>query len=102
LRAKADACHKHHDRDQRSHFNPHFHPQIFRRFAYRGIKNLLWRAKLANKPCRDRWQLQRIDPIAFQAAKRSRPFAVNRHHQHRQPAAVLASPRSIGLTHAAV
>jgi hypothetical protein len=65
-------------------------------------RNLLWRAKLADKPCRNRWQLQRINPIAFQAAKRPRAFTVNRHHQHHQAAAVLASPRWIGLTHAAV
>jgi hypothetical protein len=58
---------------------------------YRGFR-LLWRAKLANKPCRDRWQLQRINLIAFQAPKRARPFTVNRQHQHHQAAAVLASP----------
>ena len=65
--------------------------------GYRGFR-LLWRAKPADKPCRNRWQLQRINPIAFQAhmafsitaAERGRPFTVNQHHQ---AAAVLASLR---------
>jgi hypothetical protein len=35
---------------------------------------LPWRAKLAHKPCRNRWQLQRVNLIAFQAPKRARPF----------------------------
>jgi hypothetical protein len=60
--------------------------------SYRGFRSL-WRAKFADKPCRNRWQLQRINLITFQAPKRARPFAVNRHHQHHQAAAVLASPR---------
>jgi hypothetical protein len=55
----------------------------------RGFR-LLWRAKLADKPCRNRWQLHRINLIAFQAPKRARPFTVNQHHH---AAAVLASPR---------
>jgi hypothetical protein len=59
---------------------------------YRGFR-LLWRAKLADKPCRNPWQLQRINLIAFQAPKRAPPFTVNRYHQHHQAAAVLASPR---------
>jgi hypothetical protein len=46
-----------------------------------------------------RFTLERIDLIAFQAPKRARPFTVNQHHH---AAAVLASPRWIGLTHAAV
>jgi hypothetical protein len=54
---------------------------------------LPWRAKLAYKPCRNRWQLQRINLIAFQAPKRARPFTVNRQHRYHQAAAVLASPR---------
>jgi len=53
-------------------------------------RNLLWRAKLADKPCRNRWQLQWINPIAFPAAKRPRPRAVYRHHQDHQAAALLA------------
>jgi hypothetical protein len=59
--------------------------------SYRGFR-LLWRAKLADKPRRNRWQLQRINLIAFQAPKRAGPFTVNRQHQHHQAAAVLASP----------
>ena len=54
-------------------------------------RNLLWRAKLADKPRRSPWQLQRINLIAFPAAKRSRPFAV--FHEYRQGAAVLAPLR---------
>jgi hypothetical protein len=68
-------------------------------------RDLLWRAKFADEPRRSPWQLQRINLIAFQTAKRSRPLTVNRHHQHHQhhqATAVLASPRSIGLTHAAL
>jgi hypothetical protein len=65
-------------------------------------RNLLWRAKLADEPPLSPWQVQRINPIAFQAAKRPWPFTVNRHHQYHQAAAVLASPRSISLTHAPV
>jgi hypothetical protein len=60
--------------------------------SYRGFR-LLWRAKLADKPRRNRWQLQRINLIAFQAPKRARAFTVNRQHQHHQATAVLASPR---------
>jgi hypothetical protein len=60
--------------------------------SYRGFR-LSWRAKLAYKPCRNRWQLQRINLIAFQAPKRARPFTVNRRHQHHEAAAVLASRR---------
>jgi hypothetical protein len=59
--------------------------------GYRGFRSL-WRAKLADKPSPNQWQLQRINLIAFQAPKRARPFTVNRHHQHHQAAAVLASP----------
>jgi hypothetical protein len=59
-------------------------------------------AKLADKPCRNRWQLQRINLIAFQAPKRARRFTVIRHHQHHQAVAVLASPGWIGLTHALI
>jgi hypothetical protein len=59
---------------------------------YRAFR-LLWRAKLADKPCCNRWQLQRINLIAFQAPKRARPFTVNWHHQHQQAAAVPASLR---------
>jgi hypothetical protein len=91
-------CHKYHDRDrdQRSHFNPHF----TRRFStacmprYQGRRrlrppgscgtsvegkvvsprrNLLWRAKLADKPRHGPCQLQRINPIAFPAAERPAP-----------------------------
>jgi hypothetical protein len=40
--------------------------------------DLLWRAKLAGEPRRNPWQLQRIHPIAFQAAKRPWALAVNR------------------------
>jgi hypothetical protein len=65
-------------------------------------RNLLWRAKLADEPPLSPWQVQRINPIAFQAAKRPWPFTVDRHHQHHQAAAVLASPRSIRLTHAPI
>jgi hypothetical protein len=65
-------------------------------------RNLLWGAKFTDEPRRNRWQLQRINPIAFQAPKRAWPFTVNRHHQHHQAAAVHASPGWIGLTHAAV
>jgi hypothetical protein len=54
---------------------------------------LPWRAKLACKQCRNRWQLQRINLIAFQTPKRARPFTVNRQHQHHEAAAVLASRR---------
>jgi hypothetical protein len=64
--------------------------------------HLIWRAKLAYQPCRDPWQPQRIDPIAFQAAQRLRPLAVNRHHGHHQATAVLASPSCMGPNHAAV
>ena len=60
--------------------------------GYRGFR-LLWRAKLADKPRRNRWQLQRINLIAFQASKRAQAFTVNRQHQHYQAVAVLASPR---------
>jgi hypothetical protein len=60
--------------------------------SYRGFR-LPWRAKLACKPCRNRWQLERINLIAFQAPKRARPFTVNRQHQHHDAAAVLASRR---------
>jgi hypothetical protein len=64
---------------------------------------LLWRAKFADEPRRNRWQLQRINPIALKAPKRGWPLTVNRHHhQHHQAAAVLASPGWIGLTHAVV
>jgi hypothetical protein len=56
---------------------------------YRGFR-LLWRAKLTDKPCRNRWKLQRINLIAFQAPKRARPFTVNQHHH---ATAMLASPR---------
>jgi hypothetical protein len=59
-------------------------------------------AKLADKPCRNRWQLQRINLIAFQAPKRARRFTVIRHDQHHQAVAVLASPGWIGLTHALI
>jgi hypothetical protein len=41
---------------------------------------LLWRAKLAGEPRRSPWQLQRIYPIAFQAANRPWALTVNRHH----------------------
>jgi hypothetical protein len=61
-------------------------PQILRIFR------LLWRAKFADEPRRNRWQLQRINLIAFQAPKGAWPFTVNRHHQHHQAPAVLASP----------
>jgi hypothetical protein len=62
--------------------------------SYRGFR-LPWRAKLACKPRRNRWQLQRINLITFQAPKRARPFTVNRQHQHQhhEAAAVLASRR---------
>jgi hypothetical protein len=65
---------------------------------------LLWRTKLAGQPCCNRWQLQRINPIAFQAPKRARRFTVDREHQHHQAAAALASPgwKGLDLTHAAV
>src|SRR3981081_2513025 len=53
--------------------------------------------RLIRAPRRSPWQLLRIYLIAFQAAKHSRPLTVNRHHQHHQATAVLASPRSIGL-----
>jgi hypothetical protein len=56
----------------------------------RGRRNLLWRAKLADKPRRSPWLLQRINLIAFPAAKLPRPFAVYRHHPHHRGAAVLA------------
>jgi hypothetical protein len=56
---------------------------------HRGFR-LRWRAKLTDKPCRNRWKLQRINLIAFQAPKRAWPFTVNQHHH---AAAVLASPR---------
>jgi hypothetical protein len=59
---------------------------------YSGFR-LLRRAKLTGKPRRGRWQLHRVNPIAFPASKRSRPFTVNWHHQHHQGAAVLASLR---------
>ena len=59
---------------------------------YSGFR-LLWRAKLADKPRRSRWQLHRVNPIAFPASKRPRPFTVKRHHKHHQGAAVLASLR---------
>ena len=59
---------------------------------YSGFR-LLWRAKLAAKPRRSRWQLHRVNPIAFPASKRPRPFTVNWHHKHHQGAAVLASLR---------
>jgi hypothetical protein len=42
--------------------------------------DLLWRAKLAGEPRRSPWQLQRIYPIAFQAANRPWALPVNRHH----------------------
>jgi hypothetical protein len=51
-------------------------------------RNLLWRAKLAAEPRRSPWQLQRINLIAFPAAKRPGPFAVYRHHQHNRGATV--------------
>jgi hypothetical protein len=105
-------CHKYHDqaRDQSSHLTSpaDFRSLLTHAARVRGRKmvaprwNLPWRAKLADKPCRNRWQRQRINPIAFQAPKRARPFTVNRHHQHHQAAAVLASPRWIRLTHVAV
>jgi hypothetical protein len=63
---------------------------------------LLWRAKFADEPRRNRWQLKRINPIALQAPQRGGLLYVNRHHQHHQAAAVLASPGWIGLTHAVV
>jgi hypothetical protein len=59
---------------------------------YSGFR-LLWRAKLADKPRRSRWQLHRVNPIAFPASKRLQPFTVNWHHKHHQGAAVLASLR---------
>ena len=65
-------------------------------------RNLLWGAKFTDEPRRNRWQLQRINPIAFQAAKHPRLLIVNLHHGHHQAPAVLASPRSIGPNHAAV
>ncbi len=52
---------------------------------------LFWRAKLAAEQGYNRRQLQRINPIAFQAAKRPWPFTVNGHHQHHIGTAVLAS-----------
>jgi hypothetical protein len=58
---------------------------------YRGFR-LLWRAKLADKPCRNRWQLQRINLIAFQAPKRPAhcrqpaPPAHADHHRRDVPA----------------
>jgi hypothetical protein len=56
----------------------------------------------AGEPRRNRWQLQRINPIAPPAPKCAWPFTVNRHHQHHQAAAMLALPEWIGPTHAAV
>jgi hypothetical protein len=41
-------------------------------------RNLLWRAKLAAEPSCNLRQMQRINLIAFQAAKRPRPTSVNR------------------------
>jgi hypothetical protein len=98
------------DRDQPSHLtSPADFPRLAcacgtsdRRKIVSPRWNLPWRAKLADKPSRNRWQLQRIDPIAFKAPKRTRPFTVKRHHQHHQAAAVLASPRWIGMIHVAV
>ncbi len=103
-------CHKYHDqdRDQPSHLiSPADFPQLAYRCGTSEVRkivsprwNLPWRAKLANKPCRNRWQRQRTNLIAFQAPKRARPFTVNRHDQHHQAAAVLASPKWIKLNHA--
>ncbi len=39
---------------------------------------LLWRAKFADEPRRNRWQLKRINPIALQAPQRGGPLYVNR------------------------
>jgi hypothetical protein len=55
--------------------------------------NLLRRAKLAGEPRRGPLQLQRINPVAFQAAKCPRPLTVYRHHRHHQAVAVLAPLR---------
>ena len=55
-------------------------------------EELLWRAKLADKPTSSRRQVQRINPIAFQAAKRSLATSVSWHYQQHQSAAVLAPP----------
>jgi hypothetical protein len=43
-------------------------------------RNLLWRAKLAGEPRRSPRQLQRINPIAFQAAKCPPAPCGYRHH----------------------
>ena len=52
-------------------------------------QNLLWRAKLADEPSCSPRQMQRINLIAYQAAKRPRPTSVNRRYQHQQAAALL-------------
>jgi hypothetical protein len=59
---------------------------------YLGFR-LLWSAKLADKPRPSRWQLHRVNPIAFPASKRARPFTVNWHHKHHKGTAVLTSLR---------
>ena len=67
-----------------------------------GTEGLLWRAKLAGEPGSSPGQMQRINPIALQAAKRPRPSSGNRHYNHHQAAAVLASFGIIRLTHLAI
>jgi hypothetical protein len=61
-----------------------------------------WSAELTHKPRRRGRQLQRINLVAFQAPVRPGRLVVSRRHQHHQVAAVPASLRSIGLTHAAM
>jgi hypothetical protein len=85
----------HHDLRKKENEPPSALPGRLRR-------NLLWRAKLADEPRRSPWQLQRINLIAFPAAKRPPPFAVCRHHQHHRGATVLTPLRLIGPAHAAV